>query len=731
MEALQWRQRSPSPINPAANTNQLPFRAFVADGAHALLASLATPAGYQEGTPAADWPEPSSTRQPPDRILDWGLSDHTELEPSPEARAVGQIAQQLLQFQDMDAASDDEMQERSDEEDDNDNLQEPTVTVDNGDNYDDHREKCARNRDHTQYSRQWHPWTDRIVDMYTGYLDASPSVCFSHWQLELFLWFLKVNNVDDVPSVKSMQELNAMLQKLCGIETIGYDGALGHKYYVNSLGQIISQEMSNPKVRPHLEFYPEDTGKLLEQARQGKCWLEEMPSFQTTPMTRIGDQDYFIYEPAMLDDGKFCVPHHWFCESEVSQAGLKSFPKLKADISLYNFPDPSKINDVQDPLSGALSPWDLTDPAFGNPWRECAKGARVLAFPIWLYCDDTSGNLSKKWNEHNSFLFTPAGLPRKEAKREYNVHFLCTSNIAPPLEMLDEVLDQLEPQIRTERWDLGMEQLNELVLIIPSVLALLGDNPMQSEFACHIGLHGKYFCRACWVKGGDSLDDQDATLAHPKDPKTANTSDSESQAGTDTESDAGSDGDSAPPHESSPQADLPLGATNEEMGAGSSPEPDPSPFEAPEITAKHTSTTTTNTVPVDPPQMAAPDSAEQPKKSCGKRAKETLEQTMSRVKSFVKIGKLRTKEETTDKLWSYFDEASTLNTKTKVKNMRTASGIKDTFQMVFLEKLFNSYKNKRGNAAWQAALDADKPVIGPCLDTHNFVCYMVEPITVQ
>jgi hypothetical protein len=61
-----------------------------------------------------------------------------------------------------------------------------------------------------------------------------PRSVLSQRQLEFFLWLLKVNNVDNVPSVKSMQELNAMLQKLCGIDCIAYDGALGHKYVGSS-----------------------------------------------------------------------------------------------------------------------------------------------------------------------------------------------------------------------------------------------------------------------------------------------------------------------------------------------------------------------------------------------------------------------------------------------------------------------------------------------------------------
>lgn len=51
----------------------------------------------------------------------------------------------------------------------------------------------------------------------------------------------------------------------------------------------------------------------------------------------------------------------------------------------------------------------------------------------------------------------------------------------------------------------------EEVLVIPAVLALLGDNPMQSELASHIGLTARMFCRICWVSGGrtDENDESD------------------------------------------------------------------------------------------------------------------------------------------------------------------------------------------------------------------------------
>lgn len=72
---------------------------------------------------------------------------------------------------------------------------------------------------------------------------------------------------------------------------------------------------------------------------------------------------------------------------------------------------------------------------------------------------------------------------------------------------------------------------------------------------------------------------------------------------------------------------------------------------------------------------------------------------------FIQISRPRRKAETTATLDTMFNTAKTLDSKTRVKEMRTDSGVKDTHQLFFLEKLFKSYKGVSGRAQKQAALD--------------------------
>jgi hypothetical protein len=70
--------------------------------------------------------------------------------------------------------------------------------------------------------------------------------------------------------------------------------------------------MANPLVRPYLRFFPEDAGKRLTEAWQGQRFLREMPFDLRSPMVRVGNRDFYIYEPASLSDGRVCMPIRWF-----------------------------------------------------------------------------------------------------------------------------------------------------------------------------------------------------------------------------------------------------------------------------------------------------------------------------------------------------------------------------------------------------------------------------------
>ncbi|KAI6043295.1 hypothetical protein EDC04DRAFT_2600336 [Pisolithus marmoratus] len=202
--------------------------------------------------------------------------------------------------------------------------------------------------------------------------------------------------------------------------------------------------------------------------------VNHLPSIITQGM-----QDFYVFEPMKLMDGTVIVPEHWYTKLSTPGSPCSDFEywghmwrahPVVSDhtcgyvIHMYETmevwmdgqPDPCNIIGLIKTRGCSVLPWTFTNPAISNRWHMLAWGHCILSYMIWLYCDDTSSNTSKKWNKHNSFLFTAARLPHVMS----SLHGIWA-------------------------WDI---EAGEMALIIPAILVMLGDNPMQSKLACHVGL---------------------------------------------------------------------------------------------------------------------------------------------------------------------------------------------------------------------------------------------------
>ncbi|KAJ7654427.1 hypothetical protein DFH06DRAFT_993722, partial [Mycena polygramma] len=399
--------------------------------------------------------------------------------------------------------------------------------------------------EHVNDNADWWPWATReeaLLDIMTAF----PRSVFSESELNATRWFASKCGVANLPPIRQVKQHRSKILDLCGAKLAAVDGRLGNTFAVLDLGKILADEFANPLVRPFIRVLSEDAGESLREASQAEKWRTDVSANLSGPMVRRGEQDFFVNEPALAhigpEDGAewaAVLPSRWFmrdnqiwakiqrlrshpdpkkdcllvdsrsdeCEELPLARFFASFVELEAIHEYHQLKNPSKITagyatGGQDWTVADLkiTPCDIQAP---NPLRTAAAGRRVLPVPIWFYCDDTSGNISKKWNKHNSLLMSLAGLDPKKAHLLYNVIFLATSNLAHPLEMFDAVVAFLQKSQKTgiEAYDCHFD---EMVLLIPWIIAMLGDNPMQSEFASHIGLSGKCFCRVCNVRGADA-----------------------------------------------------------------------------------------------------------------------------------------------------------------------------------------------------------------------------------
>ncbi|KAI0262219.1 hypothetical protein BC834DRAFT_940012 [Gloeopeniophorella convolvens] len=361
-------------------------------------------------------------------------------------------------------------------------------------------------------------------------LGAFPRAVFSEAETDIVRWVATKLGVLRLPSAHAVKRQRDLVLSLAGSGPTSVTSSHKNLYSITDLSQILRHEVSNPNVRPFLRFYPELDPDNYTDARHGDRWASEVPANLCAPMARAPDgQDYFVEEPAMarMGDSGTATPvwiTRWFerqgtliCRVHPLSVDYASntfiinadraydLPLTSLFLSLplflrvhaeYGLPSPSEVSGIcllDD--DGNVTTQAFT-PTLPNPWRTKAKGRRVFSLPLWIYCDDTSGNTSKRWNSHDTILFILAGLLHEHTLLPYNIHFMSTSNIASPLEMFEDFVRQVRA-LQDEglvAWDC---ELDEEVMFDVWVLAGLGDNPMQSELSSHIGLKGKYFCRVC------------------------------------------------------------------------------------------------------------------------------------------------------------------------------------------------------------------------------------------
>ncbi|KAJ7469074.1 hypothetical protein FB451DRAFT_1177070 [Mycena latifolia] len=356
-------------------------------------------------------------------------------------------------------------------------------------------------------------------------MSGFPRACFSEKELNATRWYAQKNGVFIQPTIKEVKNHHEDILNVAALGTKFVDGKLGNSLVVNDWFKILKHEFANPLVRPKLQLNPEDSGEKLEEARQAAKWKCEVDGNISGAMSRgSGGKDYYIEEVCFMriasngDVGPI-MPMQWFTrdgelwsvahplhltpsrsafvidgrEHACIEIPLENYFLNVLDLedpdcqARYNISPPSEIAGILHDPTLPLEDW--TQP-FVNEWRVKGAGRRVHSVPLWTYCDDTSGNISKKWNKHNSILFTLAGLPRALTQMLYNIHFIATSNLSPPLEIIEAVTAMLKDAQKSgiKVWDCVYK---EWILIIPWFLVFQSDNPIMK---------GKYFCRVCQAK---------------------------------------------------------------------------------------------------------------------------------------------------------------------------------------------------------------------------------------
>ncbi|KAH9818003.1 hypothetical protein DFH28DRAFT_926198 [Melampsora americana] len=335
---------------------------------------------------------------------------------------------------------------------------------------DDNRIEEATTRDTPRIDTDWYPFTKEQI---VGLLSAgSGRRLVSETEYERNRSLFGIFNIS-LPAYRTLGRLRKRICARLGFNIQEWESALQNPCYGLSIKEIVAQELANPVVIEHLTFIPEcDLNKPINRLSQSKKWCEGFSRDQRLPMVSSTKGHFFVYEPVRQASGEWIVPIFFFQRSgkiyaKCVKASIISQIENSSDIKIIvsadqEFNSPLLITVEMDTIMATFMDSMDNEEHDGdgyreiplpNPWRMKANGKVIRHVPITLYSDDTSGNVSKKWNKHMSYYFTLSGLPPGMTNQEYNIHFLLTSNKASALELGENVVTELNVETLSAKQD--------------------------------------------------------------------------------------------------------------------------------------------------------------------------------------------------------------------------------------------------------------------------------------
>ncbi|KNF02209.1 hypothetical protein PSTG_04708 [Puccinia striiformis f. sp. tritici PST-78] len=161
-----------------------------------------------------------------------------------------------------------------------------------------------------------------------------------------------------------------------------------------SIQGILSQDLANPLVSPHLEYYPEKTDGPYYKFSQSKKWLEELAPQHRAQMCEVDEEHYYLFEPVELASGLLVVPIFFY--SQESQIYSKCIaPQIKGFMKDNKLKSYAKIQfngyKLAEECADALYEHDgkgnQKKIQLPDPWRKKADGRIIRNVPITLYAN--------------------------------------------------------------------------------------------------------------------------------------------------------------------------------------------------------------------------------------------------------------------------------------------------------------------------------------------------------